>query len=166
MVTVRDATDADRAVVRDLHVASIVSFGPDEYADDVVRAWAAADDRDPSGYPIGEPSVDFVVAETGGEVVGFGEVTRADPDDYDGRADGEIRAVYVHPDHARGGVGSALLADLERRATDRGFETVALTASLNAVSFYEHHGYAAVETVVHRFGGAVPGEAVVMRKSL
>ena len=104
-------------------------------------------------------------------MAGFGDVTGVDPDDYDvaeecAAATGEVRAVYVHPDFARRGVGSALLAELERRARDRGFETLVLTASLNAVPFYEHRGYEAVTTVTYEFGGDVPGDAVVMRRSL
>lgn len=189
MVTVRDATDADRGAISALHVAAIRELGPAAYDDRVVDAWAGGsearstsgdrdasasddEDRDPAGYPIGETDAAFVVAEVDGRVAGFGDVTGVDPNDYDvvaeERADatGEVRAVYVHPDFARRGVGSALLAELERRARDRGFETLVLTASLNAVPFYERRGYAAVTTVTHEFGGEVPGDAVVMRRSL
>lgn len=190
MVTVRDATDADRGAISDVHVAAIRELGPAAYDDRVVDAWAGGsearstsggrdpsasgddEDRDPAGYPIGETDAAFVVAEVNGRVAGFGDVTGVDPNDYDvvaeERADatGEVRAVYVHPDFARRGVGSALLAELERRARDRGFETLVLTASLNAVPFYEHRGYEAVTTVTHEFGGEVPGDAVVMRRSL
>lgn len=195
MVTVRDATDADRVAVRDLHVESVRALGPRAYDDAVVRAWVGDEDRDPGVYPIGEPDVEFLVADRGGEVAGFGEVAPADPADYDvvagdsgfdvasdGRnsdaptdaaadsdaeaAHGEVRAVYVHPDHARRGVGTALLSELERRARKRGFEALVLTASLNAVPFYEHRGYEAVEELVYEFGGEAEGIAVVMRKRL
>lgn len=174
MVTVRDATDDDRIAVSDLHVDSVQELGSEAYDENVVRAWIG-DDRDSDGYPIGDADVEFIVAERDGEVAGFGEVGNVDPADYpalvDGSDDalaatGEIRAVYVHPDHARSGVGTALLAELERRAHRYGFDSLVLTASLNAVPFYEHHGYEAVAELVHEFGGEVEGGAVVMRTSL
>lgn len=190
MVTVRDATERDRVVVCDLHVASVQELGPQAYDEAVVQAWAGDGDRDPGDYPIGESGVEFLVAERDDELAGFGEVRAVDPDDYDVATDnpggpdaafatderggpntafataGEVRAVYVHPNHARQGVGTALLDELERRARRRGFDSLVLTASLNAVPFYEHHDYETVDELVHEFGGEVEGGAVVMRKSL
>lgn len=54
---------------------------------------------------------------------------------------GELHAVYVHPDHARSGVGSALLAELEGYARGYGLTKLTLQSSLNAVGFYERAGY-------------------------
>ena len=166
MVTLRDATPADAEAVRDVHAASVRVLGSDAYDAEQVDAWAG--DRDPSEYDTAPDGADFVVAERDGRVVGFAELRpsggyfeamRAGP------WTGEVSAVYVHPDAAGGGVGSALLAELERRARERGLATLGLQASLNAVPFYEACGYERVSEVTHEFGDdGVPGTAVEMRK--
>jgi putative acetyltransferase len=139
------------------------------YDDEQVAAWARG--LDPEGYPI-ETADRFVVAEAQGAVVGFGELA-VDPGEYlAAPVDAEVRAVYVRPEVAREGVGSALLADLEAAARERGAETLGLWASLNAVPFYESQGYARVGERTHEFSGAderAPGieaRVVEMRREL
>lgn len=160
-VQVRPATRADVEAVYDLHVASIRAFGPSTYDERQVTAWAetefqGVDDH----YPIGEPGHHFVVATRAGELAGFGHLAVEER---------EIQAVYVHPEHARAGVGSALLAHLEGVASGLGLPELELTASLNAVAFYRQAGYDRVEEAVHpTTGGGVEVEldVVVMRKEL
>ncbi|PSP74853.1 hypothetical protein BRC81_16875 [Halobacteriales archaeon QS_1_68_20] len=105
-----------------------------------------------------------------GPVVAFGSLTFAAPEDYEAEADAEVTGVYVHPEAASQGVGSAVLADLERRARAGGVATLGLSASLNAVAFYEDHGYERVRAYVHEFSAAastgVEGTVVEMRKDL
>jgi len=79
-------------------------------------------------------TADLLVGERDGEVAGFGE--------WD---DGEVVACYVHPDHARTGVGSALLERLHEELREAGYDRATLTSSLNAVGFYERYGYEAVD---------------------
>ena len=94
------------------------------------------------------------VAETDGEIAGFGQVNldgeaSETPREGGGTVVGEVTAVYVHPDHVRRGVGSALLDRLEAHARDEGLDALSLTASLNAVPFYERAGYEPAEEVTH-----------------
>lgn len=150
---VRPATSDDRAALPALHTAAVEAFGPDSYDADEVRAWAKADDRSPDDYNVAAPNEHFTVAVREGEVAGFGHLVL----DL-----GEVHAVYVHPDHAGHGVGSALLAELEGYARGRGCSTLVLQSSLNAVGFYEQAGY---ERVCE--GESPGGLAVVeMRKEL
>lgn len=168
MVEVREAEPADRRAIRDVHVASVRGLAADSYDDAVIEAWTGDEDRDPSVYAVDDEDVVFVVADDGGEVVGFGELA-AGPDataSYDLAADAEIRAVYVGPEHAGEGVGSALLRELENEGRDRGVSTVVLTASVNAAAFYEHHGYERIERTTYAFGEDATGPVVVMRKRL
>lgn len=168
MVTLRDATSADAEAVRDVHAAAVRGPGSAVYDAEQVDAWAG--DRDPSEYDTAPDGADFVVAERDGRVVGFAELRPHGGGYFEavsaGPWTGEVRAVYVHPDAAGGSVGSALLAELERRARDRGLATLGLQASLNAVPFYEARGYERVAEVTHEFGEGVPGTAVEMRKQL
>jgi len=75
------------------------------------------------------------VAELGGSVAGW--AAREHFDD-------AISDFWIDPDFQRRGVGSRLLADVERLIEDRGFETIRLeTHAQNepAVAFFRHHGY-------------------------
>lgn len=77
-----------------------------------------------------------------------------------------MTAVYVRPEIAREGVGSALLAELERVAHERGIETLGLWASLPALPFYLAQGYERVAEHTHEFAPGVEGRIVEMQTEL
>lgn len=159
MTPVRPAAPADAPEILALHVASIRAFGPEAYDETQVAAWADKDGG-PDRYPIGDDGHYLVVAERDGSVAGYGHLV---PSDH------EVRAVYVRPEHAGEGVGSAILDRLEARARERDADEVTLWASLNAVGFYERRGYDSVrETAVEKEydGRPVTLSVVRMRKSL
>lgn len=141
MITVRPAEPEEAEAILSLHQASIRAFGPDAYDADQVQAWARKDGPE---YPISDPEHRFVVAERDGELAGFGDLHWPES---------EITAVYVHPDHARAGIGTAILDQLEGAAVERGLDELGLLASKNAVGFYEQAGYERVATRVHETGG-------------
>lgn len=78
----------------------------------------------------------------------------------------KIRAFFVHPDHARKGVGKALLEHCEAEALRHGFTEAELMATLPGVKLYGRYGY--VGDAVQRFkqlnGVEVP--FVPMKKKL
>lgn len=152
MTTIRPATAANAADLDAIQAAAVREFGPRAYDEAVVRHWAGHDvDWDARS----ERTV--VVAERDGSVVGFGEL---DPDA------GEVVSVYVHPNAARSGVGSAILRELEQRARHRGVDTMGVLSSLNAVEFYERHGYERTDRVTYEFEDGVEMAAVWLEKSL
>lgn len=154
--TIRPAQPEDAHAVERVHEAAIRAFGPDAYDDVQVAAWAAGgvDETGAVGGADQETVAErddgrYVVAEVDGAVAGFG-CLRPDaiPDapadrllELVDRDVAEVTAVYVHPDHARTGLGTAILDALERRARDGGATVVGLLAAKNAVGFYEHNGY-------------------------
>lgn len=150
---VRPATREDRTALPTLHTASVRAFGPDGYGTEQVQEWAGAGERSPEDYEVDAEDEQFTVAVRKGEIAGFGHVVLDA---------GEVHAVYVHPDHAGHGVGSALLAELEGYARGRELSALSLQSSLNAVGFYEQAGYERVGE-----GESPGGLAVVeMRKML
>jgi putative acetyltransferase len=157
MVRIRPARPADAVPITEAHVAAIEAFGPEAYDDEEVAAWAKRDERDSSIDGLDDPDVYVVTAERDGEVAGFGRLHLDDA---------EVIAVYVHPDHARAGVGSALLASLEGYARGAGLSALSLVASLNAVDFYERAGYERVQAVSHETSAGVELDCVEMRKEL
>lgn len=168
-VTVREATPADGEAIRAVHRESILGLGPAAYDEEQVEAWAAGCvDAD---YAAGIESEDpFLVATAGEEVVGFGSLSVGPPEDYTVDVDGEVTGVYVRPAHAGRGVGSRLLATLEDRARAAGIDRLGLTASANAVGFYESRGYERVRTYRHEFSAerstGITGRVVEMERRL
>jgi putative acetyltransferase len=167
MVTVRDAEPDDAETVAAAHVAAIEELGPAAYDDAQVAAWA---ERPGGADPYREQARDedhtFVVGEQGSHVVGFGHLVPPGKREEGREHVGEVRAVYVHGEHVRDGVGTALLEHLEAAARERGLRSLELTASMNAVGFYERHGFERVEETVHETTGGVALAVVVMRKVL
>lgn len=80
--------------------------------------------------------------------------------------EGEIRAIYVHPDTSRRGVGTAIYQKLESEARRLQLDSVGLWASINAREFYEDLGFETVEEITREFGGEVEGAAFEMKKML
>jgi predicted N-acetyltransferase YhbS len=76
-----------------------------------------------------------------------------------------IRAFFVAPDAARGGIGAALLGACEAAATAHGFTRAALMATLPGVPFYARHGYRAGPGATFDLGG-VAVRFVPMEKDL
>jgi putative acetyltransferase len=100
---------------------------------------------------------EFFVAEEDRVVVGFGEL---------GQEAGEIQGLYVSPEVAGRGVGRRLLSTLEERARAYGLESLRLTSSLNAVSFYERAGFRASEALTQTISPGVERASVRMFKDL
>lgn len=161
---VREATPADARAVGAVHQRAIAELGARAYGEEQVAAWRGG--REPADYDLDFDDRPFVVAEVDGTVVGFGSVDLDPVSAFARPVDAEVTGVYVHPDHARSGVGSALLADLESRARRWDAAAVGLQASLNAVGFYERMGYERVREHEHEFRGGATGTVVEMRRVL
>jgi GNAT superfamily N-acetyltransferase len=91
----------------------------------------------------------YFVAERAGRILGCGGWSRRTPayqSGAPGRGRGElalpkVRAMYVHPDVARQGIGRALLHHIEREIARHGYEAVRLDATLPGVPLYRSCGY-------------------------
>ena len=98
-----------------------------------------------------------LLAELDGKPVGIGALVLETS---------ELRAVYVSPEGARQGCGSALVRQIEQIARDGDVTRLTLHASLNAEQFYSDLGY----SVLERTEVVLPNDhrmaAVVMEKDL
>jgi putative acetyltransferase len=154
MVRVREMQEPDTAAVARVHEAAARDGAASAYQDP--GRWTR--DREPSDYldDVRDPDITMLVAEVDETVVGFGG---ADLDE------GTVVADYVHPDYQDRGVGTALLTRLETALADAGHDVVTLTASLNALPFYERRGYETLErTTLDE--AAVTFPVVEMRREL
>ncbi len=102
----------------------------------------------------------YWVAETETEIVACGgwskRKTLYGGDQFQSREDtllnpakdaAKIRAFFVHPTHARKGIGAAILNACEEAAKSAGFQRLEMGATLSGVPFYKAKGYVAVENL-------------------
>jgi GNAT superfamily N-acetyltransferase len=119
-----------------------------------------------------------VVTATG-EIVGcggwsrrktlFGSDARADRDEglLDPHKDAaKIRAFFIHPDHARRGLGRLILERCEREASQAGFVELELMATLPGRRLYEKCGYLPAAPIEHPLGDGNVIRFVPMRKQV
>jgi len=102
----------------------------------------------------------FLIAEHDGEVVGFASAQQTFADEV------ELYTLFVHPDHQRDGVGTALLRAVETAAREAGVDrlrTGVLAGNRAARGFFEGHGFERAETVTTEVGGDSHPEDVLER---
>ncbi len=155
---IRPATASDAEGIIGVHYAAVQETAA--YPPDVIANWSPPPSEARFEHirrAIDSGDALLVIAEVDSAVVGFGSVV---PDQ------NELRAVYVHPDFGRRGIGSLILNQLERLAVERGVNHLALDASINSEAFYRQHGYEVIERGSHRFGSGFEMACVKMRKRL
>jgi ribosomal protein S18 acetylase RimI-like enzyme len=149
MIMVRPARPGDEAAVFQVHVRAIRETASRCYGAEQIAAWSG--NLRPEIYTGTIEAGRLFVAEESGQVVGFGDL---DP------ASGEVTAIYVLPEAQGRGIGGALLAEAENRARRAGLREIRLVSSVNAVGFYERHGFVSSGRSLHtlRSGGVLESE--------
>jgi putative acetyltransferase len=135
-VVVRAARPADAEDICGLHIAAVRTLCGPFYEAAVIDGWLRG--RTPQGYMHGITSARIFVAESAGQVVGWGDAHA-----------GEVDAIFVHPHSSRRGVGSSLLARAIEVA-ESGAATVRVDSTLNATPFYERFGFRVVRQGTQR----------------
>jgi putative acetyltransferase len=156
MIRVRQAAQEDREAISSVYVSAIRELAKTHYTAEQIEAWVGS--RRPEYSQSTIEAGRTYVAEYEGQIAGYGIIELETE---------QVQAVYVSPDHARKGIGTAVLQALEQAAVLAGIVTVRLTASLNAVGFYQKAGYLEVARTTHTLGdGATKMPCVVMQKRL
>jgi GNAT superfamily N-acetyltransferase len=121
----------------------------------------------------------YFVVEAGDQIVAcggwsrratlFGGDARADRDSTlldPAMQPAKVRAFFVHPDHARAGIGRMLLDECEAAARRHGFQYVELMATLTGKKLYGRCGYLPESPIQHKLPNGLSIEFVPMRRSL
>jgi GNAT superfamily N-acetyltransferase len=176
MLAVRNATLADRDVLRDLIARSARELSAVDYRPEQVEgALRGAFGIDSQLIHDGT----YFVVEESGVIVGcggwsfrkklFGGDARPERDaaELDPRTDpAKIRAFFVDPAHARKGIGTMLLEKCESEARLRGFSRVELMSTLPGIRLYSARGYVGVAQVQYEVSPGVAIEFLPMSKAI
>ena len=120
----------------------------------------------------------FVAIDEGGAMAGCGgwsfrktlyggdrQMEKIAPERLDAQKDAaKIRAIFVHPDFARMGLGSLILTTAEEAAKAAGFSRFEMGSTLTGVTLYERKGYREVERRKVPVDGGETIEVVLMVK--
>ena len=121
---------ADTVALRDLFAQSIEELTADDYDENQRLAWiATAEDAGEFANRLG--GMLTLVVQLDGIYLGFTSL----------KDNKTIEMLYVHPDYAGEGIGTALVDAVEKIAAARGAETLTADASDSAVTFFERLGY-------------------------
>src|SRR5262245_44867869 len=150
----------DHSAVRHLHARSMRSQSGDALSDAEIAAFKAF---------VGSPAYsDCLLAEevygafVDGQLVGTaGWHLNGD----DGRT-ARISSVFVDPLFGRLGIGRRLLAEVEARAYQSGFAQLGISATINAVPFFEKLGYREASRGVKTLGTDCALPVAFLRKSV
>jgi putative acetyltransferase len=158
-LVVRPMRDDEARSFLEIQRAAVRGLAAKDYPASVIDAWAPlpVTDTAVAFFRVNHDSEIRLVAELDGELVGIGALVLAES---------ELRACYVVPAAARSGVGSALVAEIERIARHHGLTQLELLSSLTAEPFYRALGYDVEERVEHVLGSGSRMPAVKMRKTL
>lgn len=130
---IRDYEQADAPAIARLFYETVHSVNRADYSEEQVQAWAPAipDTREWHDRMAGRKTL---VAEDGGEVVGFCELEE----------DGHLDMFYVRKDAVGRGIGRSLYEAAERAARRWNLGRISTEASVTARPFFERRGFRVV----------------------
>ena len=134
---IRKARENDAEPIHKLHSCSVRTLCCEVYSPEIIEGWLA--NRSPQGYLPGILRGEMYVAESDGQIVGFGHAIP-----------GEIAAIYVDPAFIRCGIGRQLVEHGMKMATAGDYKTVKIDSTLNARSFYESCGFRFIKEITLR----------------
>ena len=150
----RPCLPADTRALAALFRASVETLTAEDYSEDQRAAWIAQAD-DEAAFAARLAAGLTLVALVDGRIAGFAAL--ADNRLFD--------MLYVHPDHARRGVGAALADAIEKLAAGRGAKLLTVEASDSARDFFAARGYVPQSRNTIMLGGEWLGNTT-MRKEL
>src|SRR5262245_18040140 len=157
-VRVRSMRPEDARRFLEIQSASVRGLAAKDYPPSVIEAWASPTTEGVVERFLANPDEEIrLIAEVDGQAVGIGGIVVAGS---------ELRACYVAPDAARRGVGTAIVAEIERIAREQELDHLHLEASVTAEPFYLALGYQVESRHAFVLRNGVAMAAVQMSKQL
>lgn len=155
MLMRRTASSADLAALWALRTRAVRASCATHYPPDIIDTWCAA--PPPATLPLLVQAGGGLVAEEDGRVIGYAILNQET---------GEVDAVFVEPEHQGRGIARDLMRRLETLAVARGLPRLFLSASLNAVPFYERAGFLSLREEIYPHRSGIGIRSVFMEKPL
>jgi putative acetyltransferase len=133
VLKIRAYREGDAPILACLFFETVRAVNLKDYSPEQVRAWAP-EVPDAEAWHERMSGRCTLVAEWGGEVVGFAELEEG----------GHLDMLYVRADAVGRGVGTRLLATIEEEARRRGMRCIFTEASITARPVFERRGYRVV----------------------
>lgn len=153
--TIRRAIPDDKDFIWSVRTRAIAGIRGNHYSRKELEKWSTVPMPEQFDETIHTKA--FLVAETDDVIVGHGFLDKET---------GEIDAKFVDPNSQRRGVGTQLLIALEKIARDSGLASLHLSATLNAVEFYEAAGFTELNVSKYQHPSGFELACVLMRKAL
>ncbi len=153
---IREANSSDYYVMDGVFRDSAKAFCSRSYDSQVIANWSG--EPWPSRFLKSKESGDEQYVFTHeGSVVCFGSINLERR---------KLVALFVSPEQSGKGIGQSMLEFLVARAESSGISILKVDSSLNAVSFYERHGFTEISRSMHRTQNGVAMESVQMERKL
>ena len=160
VMTIRRIGMDDHSNVRYLHIKSMTAQSVDALSEVEIAAFVACVNS--PGYSDCLMAEDVFGAFVDGQLVGTAS-WHVNGDD--GRT-ARISSVFVDPMFNRLGIGGHLLAEVEARASQSGFDHFGISATINAVPFFEKLGYREASRGVKTLGPDCALPVAFLRKTV
>lgn len=133
MIAIRPCREDDSDTVLDIYNRAVREIACKDYSPAQIAAWAPWD-RDTSAFAARLRAKPTFIAEIGDHAAGFADL----------EPDGHIDLFFVHPEHQRRGVGTALLDFLEALARSHGLDRLYAEVSITARPLFDGRGFAII----------------------
>lgn len=164
---IRPATVDDAEAIAINHILSWQGMYKDFIPESILQE-LSIEERTQQWHDLISQNVKVLVVELAGKIVGFASICAFRDDDRDG-LNGEISAIYLHPDYWRLGLGTKLCLAALAELSTLGYKTIylwVLSDNHQAHKFYESLGFQATDkTKMEEFynGGALLEETLYKR---
>ena len=113
-----------------LYYDTVVTVNSKDYSEEQILAWASTYNNR-HGWIRRMEEQYFFVALVNRKITGFASLDNS----------GYLDLIYVHKDHQRQGIGSALLAQLEKTAATLQLTEISVQSSITAKPFFKARGF-------------------------
>ena len=130
-ITFRPATVIDIPELKELFCSTVLTVNVRDYTAEEAADWASCGNRLGHWEKL-MATLHFIAAcDAEGRIVGFTSI----------RNDGYLHSMFVHKDHQREGIATALLQRIEAYAMEHGICDITSEVSITARPFFERRGY-------------------------
>lgn len=130
-ISVRDYHPDDVQDLANIYFNTIHKINIQHYTEEQVDVWAPATSLQTEGWARKFSRTKPLIATVGDEIVGFAEF----------EPNGHIDCFYCHHEWIGKGVGSALMKEILRRASQDGIPLIFAEVSITAKPFFEKWGF-------------------------